>query len=462
MKKTLARAAEKIKKHAKDEVAIISHADADGICAAAVISLAMDRMGVEHRVTFVKMLYREDVEALEPADLMIFTDLGSSQLENLKRFSGRDIIILDHHAPEASEGWRDLVHVNAHLWSIDGAQEISGAGMAYLLAKELGNNADLSSLAVIGAIGDVQDAWGRFLGENRRIAEDSIRCGVIERNLDIMLYGRHTRALPRALQMFTDPLIPGVSNSPSGCMDLLRSLNIPVKSNGRWRRPVDLSWEEKRRLATELIARAYTSVPPELTKYVPGLIIGEAYTLKSESSQHLKGAEEFATCLNSTARQEHPIVGFHIAKGDRGRHLSVALDIMRQQRRSIARGMEVVEKDGLKCGPKGYVQYFDASGVIKDTMTGTLTGVVLGSGLCDPYRPLIGMVSESGMTKVSGRCSRLLFLKGVDMGQAFRRAAKSVGGEGGGHAVACGAQIHEEKVMEFLSKLEEILISQKA
>ena len=458
MRKELSVAVNKIREHADDGVIIVSHADADGICAAAILSAALDRTGIQHNVKFVRMLYREDVEELEPAGLTIFADLGSSQLENLKKFSGHDVIIIDHHAPDSSPGWEGLIHINAHSHHIDGVQEISGAGMAYLLAREMGDNIDLSALAVIGAIGDVQDCWGRLIGKNRRISQDSVSCGLMERGPEIMLYGRHTRPLPRALQMFTDPLIPGVSNSPSGCIALLRELKIPVREDGRWRRPVDLSWNEKRRLATELIARAYTSVPPELTKYVPRLIVGEAYTLRLEESEHLKGAEEFATCLNSTARQEQPMVGFRIAKGERGSTLSTALGIMRRQGRAIAKGMDLVESGGLQFGPKGYVQYFDASGAISNTLVGTLTGMVLGSGLCDPYRPLVGMVSESGLTRVSGRCSRLLFLMGLDMGRAFRLAARAAGGEGGGHAVACGAQIPEEKIPEFLTELESLLL----
>ncbi|MEM2874961.1 MAG: DHH family phosphoesterase [Candidatus Hadarchaeales archaeon] len=460
MERLLARGIEMIREHANDDVLIVSHTDADGICAASIMSLALDGIGVEHEVRFVRMLYREDVAELEPADLTIFTDLGSSQMENLKKFSGRDAIILDHHFPEPCDGWGGLVHINAHHHMMDGAREISGAGMAYLLARRMGASVSLSVLALIGAIGDVQDAWGSLIGKNREIAEDAMKCGAVERELDILLYGRHTRPLPRALQMFTDPLIPGVSNSPSGCMDMLRALRIPIRENGRWRRPVDLSWSEKRRLATELIMRAYMSVPRELSRYVPGLIVGEAYTLKSESSPHLRGADEFATWLNSTARQERPMTGFEIAKGGRGKCLSEALEIVRLQRKSIAKGMEFVEANGLRPGPRGYLQYFDASGAVRSMLVGTLTGVVLGSGMCDPYRPLVGMVSESGVTRISGRCSRLLFLRGLDMGHAFRRAAREAGGEGGGHAVACGAQLPEENVTQFLASLEEMLLSQ--
>ena len=437
--------------------------DADGVCAAAVISKALDRNNIEHHAKFVRMLYREVVDELEPTDLTIFTDLGSSQLQNLRnRFSGHDTIIADHHEPERVEVWRELVHFNAHQYSLDGVQEISGAGMAYLVARELDqDNRDLSGIAIAGALGDIQNAWGKLLGYNREIAKDGIDSNVLEQKIDLMLYGRHTRPIFKALESVTDPPIPGVSNSAPGCVSLLKDLDIPFKSDGGWRRPVDLTDVEKRRLATELIARAYTAVPKELVQHVPGLIIGEAHTLLRENERSmLRDADEFATCINSTARHEQPLIGLEVAKGDRRTYYRAMLNLLRYHRRCIAEGMEFIEESGLGRGPRGYLQYFDATGKVKETFIGTIAGLTLGQRTCDSYKPVVGIVREGGTAKISARCSKLLFLKGLDMARAIREAAKSVGGEGGGHAVACGAQVEEKRIPEFLQKFEDLIIAQ--
>ncbi len=457
------RAAELIKKHRHDSIEIVSHMDADGVCSAAIISKALDRLDIKHNVKFVRMLYREIVDELDPADLTIFTDLGSSQLQNLQvKYHNHDIIISDHHEPQQMEGWPGLVHFNAHHHGLDGAQEISGAGMTYLIARELDrDNFDLSALAIVGAVGDIQNAWGKLLGYNREIAKDAISSGVLEQEIDLILYGRHTMPIFRALEIFTDPLTPGVSNSPSGCMSLLKDLNIPPKSDGQWRRLVDLTNYEKQRLATELIARAYMNVPEELVRYVPGLIIGEVYTLiKEQERSMLRGAEEFSTCINSTARHEQPFIGLKVAKGDRGTYYRAMLNLLSHHRRNIAKGMEFIEQNGLQRGPKGYLQYFDGTGTIKETFIGIIAGLTLGHEGCDPYKPVTGVVREGGSAKISARCSKLLFLKGLNMGQAIRDAARSVGGEGGGHAVACGAQVPENRTTEFLEKFEDLLITQ--
>ncbi len=457
------KAAELIKKHGNDSIDIVSHMDADGVCSAAIISKALDRLGIEHRVKFVRMLYREVVDELDPASLTIFTDLGSSQLQNLRdKFQGHDVVISDHHSPQHTDGWSELVHLNAHHHGLNGGQDISGAGMTYLIARELDRaNLDLSALAIVGAIGDIQDAWGQLTGYNKEIVKDGISSGVLRQETDLMLYGRHSRPVFKALEMFNDPLIPSVSNTTPGCINLLRDLDIPLKSDEGWRRLVDLTESEKRRLATELIARAYMHVPEELILYVPGLIIGETYTLVNEEERSmLRDAEEFATCINSTARHEQPLIGLEVAKGDRGTYYRAMLNLLRHHRRNIAKAMEFVEESGIRHGPKGYLQYFDGTGAMKDTFVGTIAGLTLGRGRCDPYRPLVGVVSEEGVAKISARCSKLLFLKGLDMSKAIREAAQSVGGEGGGHAVACGAQVKERRVPEFLERFEDLLIRQ--
>ena len=450
------RAAELVKRHRNDSVLIVPHMDADGICAASIASTALDRLNVEHHVKFVHMLYQDVVQKLAPADLTILTDVGSSQLHNIQPgFSGHDTIIADHHVPEGG-GWEELIHLNAHLFGLDGVQEVSGAGMSYMLARELNQaNSDLSALAIVGAIGDIQNAWGRLQGHNRTIAAEGASAGVLRSEIDLLLYGRHTRPVFKALESFSDPPIPSITNSTAGCITLLKELAIPFH-----KKPVELSSEEKQRLASELIARAFMHVPKELVTFVPGLIVGEVHTLlREEEGSMLRDADEFATCINSTARHEQPLIGLEVAKGDRKTYYRAMLNLLRYHRRCIAEGMMLIEQEGLKRTPRGYVQYFDATGELKETFVGTIANLALGHRGCDPYKPVVGIVCERGVAKISARCSKLLFLRGFDLAKAIRSAAAAVGGEGGGHAVASGAQIEENKVPEFLGEFERQVIA---
>ena len=51
--------------------------------------------------------------------------------------------------------------MNPHLFDIDGSTEISGAGVVYLFCKALdGKNKDMAHIAIVGAIGDIQEDKG--------------------------------------------------------------------------------------------------------------------------------------------------------------------------------------------------------------------------------------------------------------------------------------------------------------
>ncbi len=461
MIETANEAAKVIREHENDSITLVSHMDADGISSAAILSKALDREEIRHRVKFVRMLYPEVVEELDTGKLTIFTDLGSSQLKNLKpKFNGRDVVIIDHHYPGNVDEWDDLIHFNAHLEGLDGVGEVSGSGMSYLVSKKLDTqNKDLSSLGLIGAIGDVQNAWGELKGYNRKIAEDGIETGKLKQEKDLLLYGRHTRPIFRVLKNFTDPPIPGVSNSVEGSVSMLKDLGIPYRTNEGFRRPVDLNEEEKKKLASELITRAISEVPGELVDYVPGLIIGEVHTLLDEKENtFLRGADEFSTCINSTARHEQPLIGLEVAKGDRDVYHRQMVKLLKYHRRCIAEGMNHIREKGIEKGPEGYLQHFDASDVLRETFIGTVASLTLGHEKAAPYKPIAGIVKHDGVAKISARCSKLLFPKGLDLGEAIRNAAKAVGGEGGGHAVASGAQIGEDRVNEFIGKFEEEIV----
>jgi RecJ-like exonuclease len=168
----------------------------------------------------------------------------------------------------------------------------------------------------------------------------------------------------------------------------------------------------------------------------------------------LRDASEFSTCLNSTARHEQPDIGFELAKGDRGPYYRTMLQLLGEYRKFLARAMEVLQQEGVRSGPGGRIQYFDLTGTVRESFVGTLAGLCLSSGLCDPYKPVVGVVRDAGLARISVRCSKLLFLRGIDVAQAVRKAAEAVGGEGGGHAVACGAQVPEERLDDFLQNLE--------
>ena len=64
---------------------------------------------------------------------------------------------------------------------------------------------------------------------------------------------------------------------------------------------------------------------------------------------------------------------------------------------------------------------------------------------------------ENGDYKISLRCSRLLAYDGIHFGNLIREISKKLGGNGGGHSVACGAYIPNDKLNEFIDELNNSL-----
>ncbi|OYV07678.1 MAG: phosphoesterase, RecJ domain-containing protein, partial [Methanosaeta sp. ASP1-2] len=133
-----------------DSMRVISHNDADGITSAGLICSALLRAGIPFQATLCNRLDESVLAGLEGP--VVFCDMGSGKPELISRIKG-DCFVLDHHRPV---GNLSCLHLNPHLFGIDGAFELSAAGTVYSVVRHMGENADLAGLALVGAMGDRQ------------------------------------------------------------------------------------------------------------------------------------------------------------------------------------------------------------------------------------------------------------------------------------------------------------------
>lgn len=449
----ISQAAERVRR-ARD-VRVVAHIDADGLTAGSIASIALERAGLEHRLEFVKSLTPEELERLRNAnaELTLFVDLGSGVSE---RLAGMEVVICDHHHFGADLPY----HLNPRLFGLDGSTTASGAGMAYLLARALSpDNRDLAALAVVGAVGDLQDLQARRLtGLNRDIIlAEGRAAGVVEPVLDTRFFGRETRPLHKMLQFADDPWLPGLSGRQEACLALLEQLGIPVEQGEQWRRWIDLRVEERRKLLSALAAHLLRcGRGAEAARR----LVGEVYLLPREQpGQPVHDAKEFATLLNSTARYGKAAVGLAVCRGDRGAAYQDALGLLRDHRHNLVSGLQLVRERGLVQLPA--LQYFDAGDQIRDTIVGIVAGMLYGLEGVRRDLPIVGFAhAEEGKTKVSARANRDLVRRGVNLSHALARAAEVVEGIGGGHDVAAGATIPRGREGEFLQQLQVQLAAQ--
>jgi single-stranded-DNA-specific exonuclease len=440
--------AEIIKK--SKEIHIVTHIDADGITAGAIASMTLQRLRKDYTIECVKQLDETIMNKLlsENHELVWFTDLGSgisTQYPEIHK------LITDHH--ECPADCDASFHLNPHLFGRDGSYELSGAGTTYLVSRALNpKNKDLASLAIIGAVGDLQDRrFCELRGMNTEIVVDGGDVGVLQVLKDIRYFGKETRPLSKFLQYATDPIIPGVSGREDLCASFLQELQIRLKDGDRWRTWVDLEKEEKRKIISAIVQMLLSK---GFGYQAASRVIGESYILcREEEGTELHDAKEFATLLNSTARYGQYEVGLQVCLGDRGKWLKEALNLLSGHRHNLVEGLQFAREEKIQ--KRTHVQFFHAGDGIRDTIIGIVTNMMLNTEEVDKELPLIGFaLTENGDVKVSARAAQSLVDRGLDLATALTRAAKELNGVGGGHNIAAGATIPKGKEEEFLQIVE--------
>lgn len=438
------------------EVHIVSHIDADGITAGSIAYQTLKRLGKDHSIEFVKQLDEEVLKRLkdENHELVWFTDLGSNVSVDYPEINK---IITDHHAcPDNS----DLpFHLNPHLFGLDGAYEISGAGTTYLVARVINKkNMDLASLAIVGACGDLQDRRHcKLTGANRDILRDGEQIDSIQSKIDIRYFGRETRPIYKMLRYSSDPIIPGLSGRESACISFLQELGIKMQDGDDWRKWIDLSKDERRIVISNIAQLLLTKgFGHRLTKR----IIGEVYVLNQEKEgTEVHDAKEFATLLNSTARYGKHEVGLKVCLGDRDKWLKKARNLLLGHRHNLVEGLQFAKEEGII--KREYLQFFHTGSGIRDTIVGIVANMLLNSEEVSSDLPLVGFADKGdGEVKASARGTEELVERGLNLSIAMKKAAVALNGVGGGHNIAAGATIPKGKEEEFLEILEKEIKTQ--
>ena len=447
-------------------VRIVTHIDTDGITGGAIASEALDRAGIRHEVAFVKKLDDALITELkrEGTPLVWFVDLGAGMLHALQ---GLDAVITDHHVPterEVPKALRgDLIRfaesqdrvlmLNPHLEG-EGSDVASGAGCAYAVAKALDPaNTDLAAIAIVGAVGDVQDQEHRRLsGYNRTILADGVAAGVVEARIDLRLFGRETRPAYKMLQYATDPWIPRLSGNEEACIAFLLELGIDLKVDDHWRSWSDLDRGERQRavsaLAAHMLERGCGIREVER-------LVGETYTLVREpSGSPTRDAKEFGTLMNACGRYDEPDVGYRVCRGDRDEFLAKALRLLRGHREYLMESMDAIAEAGIN--QLDAIQYFHAADRIRDTVVGIAASLALNQEGASRDLPIIAFAEADDGIKVSARTTRDLVARGLDLAAVMQEASRAVGGQGGGHHAAAGATIPpgtEQKFLEIANRM---------
>ena len=434
-----------------ESVRLVSHLDADGISAAAIALSSLTRAGKHVHLSIRRQLTPEVVEKLkeEETDIFLFTDLGSGYielLEDLQKETGSMIIVCDHHIP-SKENPPEIIHINPVLENRS-EDEISGAGVAYLLAEKLDpRNKDLIFLAIVGAIGDIQDENWKMKGLNKEIVEKAVKAGYIKKEKGIRLFGRMNRPVHKALEYSTNPFIPGVSGDESAAIQFLSSLGIELKNEEGWKTLNDLSEEETKKLASAIICERIREKETS-----PAEIFGEIYSIDINGDS--LDAREMATSLNACGRMEQSSTGILSILG--ARSFEDVNCIVSGYRRMITKYIKWIKKNNPQ--ETDHAFYINAGDQIHENFIGTITTICEKSSILDGNKVIFGLANtEDGKVKVSARSPDEVVEKGLSLKEMMDTLTKKYDSQGGGHAAAAGAFIPRGKEKEFISACEKYL-----
>ena len=416
-------------------IRIVSHNDADGISAAAVIANALAEEDVQFHTTIIPRLKEDIVGQLrsEKYDLFIFSDMGSPFIKEFNTYK-HDVIVADHHQVDDTESESNVIHLNPHLFGIDGSRDLCGAGAAYLSVRDL-DKKHLAYFALTGAFGDMQGQDG-FCGVNKLILDDAVQSGTVEIHEGLKIVSKASEPIFKSLAYTFSPPLPGISGDLEGSQEFLEKMNLSYGIKF-----TDLEDEEK-----DLLKEALVSINPD--------IFGDCYTVPKESPV-LRDLEEYSYILDACGKNKKQGLGLSIALGERDQAIDAALRLQRQYRDQIVKGLEWIKREGAQ--QMNSIQYLYSEDKVLKSVMGTIASIGLSVKLLDASKPVIGMSRLHRDIKISGRTTRDMVARGVNLGQALKDSSNNFMGTGGGHDIAAGAMIPYEAKDQFLHLVDEMV-----
>jgi len=177
-------AIQEINRWPEKSIQLFHHNDSDGLTSGAILTRAFERKGFDVKRYCLEKPYPAVLKKIfeQEGKLIVFTDFAGriapliSDLNNGKNLT----LILDHH--KANPSTDPMVHnLDPELFGLKGDLDITASTTCYLFATTLDSaNRDLAYIATIGAVGDQFFLDGRLATQNRVVALETQRQGLLE------------------------------------------------------------------------------------------------------------------------------------------------------------------------------------------------------------------------------------------------------------------------------------------
>ena len=437
----LKRACEIVKSF-KKQVLVVSHHDSDGLCAAAIVLKSLLRLGKMFHLKILKNPDKEMVKKLPTQGLIIFTDIGLSFLKPLSQMENTVSIILDHHRVEEieTEG-ENIIEISARSFSLDGTNGCCGSTLAFLFALALDErNSDLFPLALTGMIGDRQ--YINIQGLNHIILKSMTDGHSFVEKLDnrLNLCGE---TIENALLTNTDPFFKGISGRKEAIREYLKKIKVDGK-----RKLKELNEKENAYLINLLSIHLLKAGATSST--LKELCVTKFYVeIETEKGKMTLDLRDFSEVVDSCARKEEQELGVALALGDFS-EWERAVKHRECIRKKVMEGMITLESARIR--KRKAIQYFINP---NPSISSPLCGLGM-SYLLEKDKPTLVLSIKDDTVHVSARATKELVSQGLDLSKVMRMAARSAGGDGGGHDIASGASFPKSGMKKFLEEADRV------
>ncbi|HJK78316.1 MAG TPA: DHHA1 domain-containing protein [Methanocorpusculum sp.] len=397
---SLETAAETLANHlaSLEYVEMYSHYDADGIAAAAIMSLALSRADIAFKLRILPGISEADVENPE---ISLLCDFGAS----CTGLAG-STMILDHHVPYNTSPY----HVNPRLFGEDGETELSGAGCAYLVANALGDNRNLAGLVMLGIIGDNQTLSGR----NQTIIGDAVANNLVNPGRGVLLAGRTTK---EQIANSLHPYLPSLSGDEEKAAAIESACMSKVSDDAY-----------TSCMLSQIVLDSDASYNALMNLY------GDSWSLEREV---IPNAHTFTAVVDACGKAGKSGIAYALCCGDAS-YLDEAWKIAVSYRNRVIAAVRTAEK--IRDVPAVWrvgdcAAASDAADVLAESASG----------------PMFVLGRDAASLRVSARAPRD---SSVNLEQILRTTAQACGGSGGGHQLRAGADVPLDREDEFLAGLE--------
>jgi single-stranded-DNA-specific exonuclease len=420
-------------------IRIVSHYDADGIAAAGVLCTAVYRAGYGFHASLMRNPFTKGFDRLrtEKNELIVFSDMGSGQIETIESL-GCKAIILDHHQFLTEKTSKNLIQINANLFDSDGNYDVSGATLSYLFATTLDPaNEDLAPLALAGATGDKQFIGG-FRGLNKTILENALQKKLLTEQTSIKLCGD---TIVDALYYSVDPYFPGISGNRETIETMLEQFHVNKTASIS-----DIPPKAMTQLQSYLL---FVLLKAGCQQNILDMTIRKRY-LTSRGWE----LERFADLLDACGKNGHRSLGLSLCLGD-GTLWNDALQVEKDYKQKLLDGLRGLE--GAIRETQGMRYFYSES----SSLGGVIAGIAM-NYILDEKKPLFSLTRKETDDEVHVSCrgNQQLVKQGLDLGGAMKTVGEKLGGFGGGHKIAAGATIAFGKEQEFLDQVDRLLVLQ--